>query len=45
MPTKEIDPEQFYKDMRKKRRDRFLLVVLGIIMIIASITMVSIEKR
>ena len=45
MPTVEVKVDDFYRDVQREKRNQFFLFVLGLILIVASITIVSIEKR
>lgn len=41
MPTREVDPEQFYDIIKQERRNQIILIVIGLIMIIGAIVIVS----
>jgi hypothetical protein len=45
MPSVEVKVEDFYRDVQREKRNHFLLLILGLVLIVASITIVSIEKR
>ncbi len=45
MPSVEVKVDDFYRDVQREKRNQFFLFLLGLALIIASITIVSIQKR
>jgi hypothetical protein len=44
MYDKEVEAEKFYSAILRQKREQFLFLLLGIILIVASLILVSIEK-
>lgn len=44
MPSVEVNINKFYQDVQNEKRNHFLLLVLGFILIVASLFIVSIKK-
>lgn len=45
MPSVEVKVDDFYRDVQREKRNQFFLLILGLALIAASITIVSIQKR
>jgi hypothetical protein len=45
MPSVEVRIDDFYRDVKREKRNQLFLLIFGMILIIASIAIVSIEKR
>ena len=45
MTSVEVKVDDFYRDIKNEKRNQFLLLVFGLALIVASVTIVCIEKR